>query len=479
MVQESTKYSIDKYEESARYFIDKYKLKEPTIIPWIHRTYCMYGLKKPSRIGEFHEFTDLVSSHWISMKSKKEILNSGYCFMHFMDIQMDIQKEYFGYPKRVMDIQKEWWISKKSDGYPFQVFGYPKWVMDIQMDIQKEWWMSVWLSFRIYGYPKFDWISNLAMESDLDIQKEKRISITVPPLPSFPPLPSIHGLPPRPPSLCSEGPPSKSSPRLTHSPSPRLTHSPPLASRASLASLTHRHWLRLPPTLTHSLTDTHSHSVTAWVSVRGVFWVVLRALSQCVRQDFVPEFVAGIFESRFRPGRITAAAPPRPVSTITVTRQLTVTNQLNALTVNVQLFVVSWPPPESAAIKIRHGSWSDSISVLSKSVYFHLSFQGSQISSIRFDAGHQENCQLFRGTFDVCLNPQQLVFVSFLFLPLKCSNLYTNFSGSRSFQYSVLGLGLTFRWGNCTNFQWESYVSPDQLFESTWYWRDSGSCGLP
>ena len=59
MFQESTKYSIDKYKESARYFIDKYKLKEPMIIPWIHRTYCMYGLKEPSRIGEFREFTDL------------------------------------------------------------------------------------------------------------------------------------------------------------------------------------------------------------------------------------------------------------------------------------------------------------------------------------------------------------------------------------------------------------------------------------
>ena len=35
------------------------KLKEPTIIPWIHRTYCIDELEEPSRIGEFHEFSVL------------------------------------------------------------------------------------------------------------------------------------------------------------------------------------------------------------------------------------------------------------------------------------------------------------------------------------------------------------------------------------------------------------------------------------
>ena len=85
MFQESTKYFIDKYEESARYFIDKYMLKEPMIIPWIYRTMnnymnsqsCMYGLKEPSRIGEFHEFTVLEPAQtivsWIHWTGKSSL----------------------------------------------------------------------------------------------------------------------------------------------------------------------------------------------------------------------------------------------------------------------------------------------------------------------------------------------------------------------------------------------------------------------
>ena len=36
---------------------------------------------------------------------QKRYLELWISFLDFMDIQMDIQKEYFGYPKRVMDIR--------------------------------------------------------------------------------------------------------------------------------------------------------------------------------------------------------------------------------------------------------------------------------------------------------------------------------------------------------------------------------------
>ena len=98
------------------------------------------------------------SKLWISVDTmdtmdiheiKNKILNSGYLFMHFMDIQMDIQK---GRWMVHLNLWISKWISKKGDGYPFRFYeypnGYPKRVF--------------WISKKSNGYPK----------RVMDIQKE-------------------------------------------------------------------------------------------------------------------------------------------------------------------------------------------------------------------------------------------------------------------------------------------------------------------